>query len=187
MLIDRHGSMTPFHGYVDYVVGAIRSAGRIDDVQALYFHDLPGSLADRTALEEMPDPFRPDLDDVLALIEPLRGGRVYQDPELTVPQPLDRVLAGVTAATAILVISDAGAARRQFDIARLADTIALVRKLRAGSAGVAWLNPVPRVQWTRTTAGQVARHVPMFAFTRQGLYRAVDALRGMPVLVERPV
>ena len=43
MLIDRHGSMTPFHGYVDYVVGAIRDAGRIDDVQAVYFHDLPGS------------------------------------------------------------------------------------------------------------------------------------------------
>ena len=80
MLIDRQGSMTPFHGYVDYVVGAIRHAARIDDVQAVYFHDLPGSLADKRALDEMPNPFRPDLDEVLSLIEPLRDGRVYDEP-----------------------------------------------------------------------------------------------------------
>ena len=100
---------------------------------------------------------------------------------------MEEVLAGITATTAVLVISDAGAARRQLDIVRLADTIALVKALRTGSAGVAWLNPVPREQWARTTAGQVARHVPMFPFTRQGLYQAVDALRGRPFLVERPV
>jgi uncharacterized protein with von Willebrand factor type A (vWA) domain len=187
MLIDRQGSMTPFHGYVDYVVGAVRDAGRIDDVQAVYFHDLPGSLADKAALAEMPDPFRPDLDEVLGLIEPLRDGRVYDDARLSLPRALDRLLAGLTSATAVLVISDAGAARRQFDIARLADTIALVKALRAGSARVAWLNPVPPRQWPRTTAGQVARHVPMFPFTRQGLYQAVDALRGRPAPVERPV
>lgn len=187
VLIDRQGSMTPFHGYVDYVVGAIRHAARIDDVQAVYFHDLPGSLADKKALDETPNPFRPDLDEVLSLIEPLRDGRIYDEPTLTAPRPLEDVLAGITATTAVLVISDAGAARRQLDIVRLADTIGLVKALRTGSAGVAWLNPVPREQWARTTAGQVARHVPMFPFTRQGLYQAVDALRGRPFLVERPV
>jgi hypothetical protein len=187
LLIDRQGSMTPFLGYVDYVVGAIRDAGRIDDVQAVYVHDLPGTLADKAALEERPDPCQPDLADVLTLIEPLRDGRVYDDAGLLAPRPLERLLARLTSATAVLVISDAGAARRQFDIARLADTIALIKALRAGSAGIAWLNPVPRDRWPRTTAGQVARHVPMFPFTRQGLYQAVDALRGRPVLVERPV
>ena len=187
MLIDRQGSMTPFHGYVDYVVGAIRHAARIDDVQAVYFHDLPGSLADKRALDEMPNPFRPDLDEVLSLIEPLRDGRVYDEPTLTAPRSLEDVLAGITATTAVLVVSDAGAARRQLDIVRLAGTIALVKALRTGSAEVAWLNPVPREQWAMTTAGQVARHVPMFPFTRQGLYQAVDALRGRPFLVERPV
>jgi uncharacterized protein with von Willebrand factor type A (vWA) domain len=68
MLIDRHGSMTPFHGYVDYVVAAIRHAGRIDHVQTAYFHDGPGSSQDRAALEDMANPFRPDLDDVLTII-----------------------------------------------------------------------------------------------------------------------
>ena len=75
MLIDRQGSMTPFHGYVDYVVAAIRHAGRIDDVQTVVL-PRPARLDGRTraALEEMADPFRPDLDEVLALIGPLRGG-----------------------------------------------------------------------------------------------------------------
>jgi uncharacterized protein len=186
MLIDRHGSMTPFHGYVDYLVAAIRDAGRIDDVDAAYFHDLPGSMEDKAALEQMDDPFRPDLDEVLGLIGPLRGGRVYDDPGLTAPRSLDAILAGVTPATAILVISDAGAARRQFDIVRLLDTVALVKALRAGG-GVAWLNPTPPDWWPRTTAGQLARYVPMFEFSRRGLGQAVDALRGRPVPVERPV
>jgi hypothetical protein len=40
------------------------------------------------------------------------------------------------------VISDAGAARRQFDIVRLLDSVALVKALRwggNGSGGLAWL------------------------------------------------
>jgi uncharacterized protein len=186
VLIDRHGSMTPFHGYVDHVVAAIWSAGRIDDVRAAYFHDLPGSTEDKAALEQMDDPFRPDLDQVLGLIGPLRGGRVYDDPGLTVPRSLDAILAGVTPATAILVVSDAGAARRQFDIVRLLDTVALTKALRV-AGGVAWLNPAPPGWWPGTTAGQLARYVPMFEFSRRGLGRAVDALRGRPVPVERPV
>jgi uncharacterized protein with von Willebrand factor type A (vWA) domain len=187
MLMDRHGSMTPFHGYVDYVVGAIRHAGRIDDVSTAYFHDVPGTLVDRGILESREDPFRPDLDDVLGLIEPLPGGRVYTDPGLTDALPLSSLLTGGVGGSAILVISDAGAARGKFDISRLLDTIALVKALRLeGGGGLAWLNPMPAARWRRTTAGQVARHVPMYGLSRAGLHQAVDALRGRPVLVERP-
>lgn len=184
MLADRHGSMTPFHGYADHVIGAIRSAGRIDDVQVAYFHDLPGTLEDKSALQARPDPFRADLDEVLGLIGPLHGGRVYGDPGLTVPQSLDAILAAVTGHTAVLVISDAGAARQQFDIVRVLDTIGLLKALRAQASGVAWLNPVPAARWKRTTAAQAARYVPMYPFSRQGLYQAVDALRGRPVAAE---
>ena len=185
MLIDRYGSMTPFHGYVDHVVGAIRNAGRIDDVQVAYFHDLPGTLVDRSPLEQMGDPFGPDLDGVLDLIGPLRGGRVYQDQGLTVPLSLDWLLARQAGHTAVLVISDAGAARWQFDVVRLHDTVGLLKVLRAGTGHMAWLNPVPADRWGQTTAGQVARYIPMFPFSRRGLYQAVDALRGRPARVER--
>jgi len=184
LLIDRHGSMTPFHDYVDYVVAAIRDAGRIDDVQAVYCHDLPAAHTDRSVLDEMPDPFRPDLDAVLPLIRPIRGGHVYDDPGLTVPRMLDHVMDHVANGTAVLVISDAGAARERFDLLRLLDTVALLKALRARGSEVAWLNPVPALRWPRSTAGQVARYVPMFPFTRPGLYQVVEALRGRPVAVE---
>ena len=187
MLIDRHGSMTPFHGYIDHVVAAIRGAGRIDDVRAAYFHDLPGSVKDKAALEQMDDPFGLDLDGVLGLIGPLRGGRIYDDPGLTSPQSLDALLAESTQATVILVISDAGAARRQFDIVRLLETVAMVKALRADSGGVAWLNPAPLSWWSGTTAGQLARYIPMYELSARGLGQAVDALRGRPVPVERPL
>jgi hypothetical protein len=46
--------MTPFHGYVDHVVAAIRHAGRIDHVQTAYFHDGPGSSQDRRRSRRWP-------------------------------------------------------------------------------------------------------------------------------------
>jgi uncharacterized protein len=187
LLIDRHGSMTPFHGYVDHVVDAIRGAGRIDNVQALYYHDLPGSSTDRSALDELADPFRPDLDLVLPRVPPMRDGRVYSDPDLTVPHSLVYILDRLTEGTVALIISDAGAARRHFDTIRLLDTVAMLRTVLASVAAVSWLNPVPQELWGRSTAAQVARYIPMCPFTRQGLYQAVDTLRGRPTQVEHPL
>jgi len=187
MLLDRNGSMSPFHGYVDYVVAAIRDAGRVDDVRTLYFHDLPAARASRALLERAQ--FHADVDHLLGQIAALRGGRVYADPGLTRPVALDEMLALITPATAVLVISDAGAARAELDIARLVDTVALLKAARADgvASGVAWLNPVPPGRWAGTTAEAIARHVPMYPFTRRGLDQAVDALRGRPVALERPV
>jgi uncharacterized protein with von Willebrand factor type A (vWA) domain len=184
LLIDRFGSMTPFHGYVDHVVRAIRNAGRIDDAREAYFHDLPGSI-DRTVLEQVKDPFRPDLDAVLSLIEPMRDGSVYQDPQLTVPCPLTAVLDHLAMGTPTLIISDAGAARRRYDATRLLDTVALLKALHAKAGTVMWVNPVQPENWLRTTADQVRRYIPMYPLTREGLDRAIDGLRGRPVPVER--
>src|SRR6201999_1249036 len=121
MLIDRQGSMAPYHAYTDYVVKAIRDAGRIDDVQAVYFHDLPGTLPDKAALDELGDMFRPDVDEILEIIAPLRDGIVYDDTALAVPRPLEQIVDGLGTETAVLIISDAGASRGQFDIIRLLD------------------------------------------------------------------
>lgn len=187
LLIDRHGSMTPFHGYVDHVTNAIRDAGRIDEVCMAYFHDLPGSAGDKSPLTALDDPFRQELDGIVHLISPMREGRVYEDPGLTKPNMLDAILVKEMPAPAIAVISDAGAARRQFDTVRLLGSLALVKALRqSGGGGLAWLNPAPRTWWAGTTAGQLARYVPMTDFSRQGLSHAVDALRGRPVPVEHP-
>lgn len=193
LLIDRYGSMTPFHGYVGHVVRAIRNAGRLDDVREVYFHDLPGAAVDRSVLDQVADPFRPDLDSVLTLIRPLDDGRVYDDPELTQPRDLKSVLLEAGPGTAAVVISDAGAARQRLDTHRLLDTIALLKALTGGlaSAGglaaVTWLNPARPGHWPQSTASQVGRHIPMFPLTRDGLGGAVDVLRGRPAPVERPL
>jgi uncharacterized protein with von Willebrand factor type A (vWA) domain len=187
LMIDRYGSMTPFHGYVGHVSRAIRNAGRIDDVREVYYHDLPGSAANRSVLEQVEDPFRPDLDLVLPLIQPMGDGRVYDDSELTLSRPLTAILDELVEDTATVVISDAGAARQQFDITRLLDTVALLKALYSRVGTIAWLNPVQPENWLHTTAAQVARYVPMYSLTREGLDRAVDTLRGRPAPVERPL
>ncbi|HET7012987.1 MAG TPA: VWA domain-containing protein [Streptosporangiaceae bacterium] len=187
LMIDRYGSMTPYHGYVGHVVRAIRNAGRLDDVREVYFHDLPGGGSDRSVLDQVTDPFRPDLDSVLGLIRPLDAGRVYSDAELTEPLQLQSVLAEAGPGTAAVVISDAGAARQRLDTDRLLDTIALLKALCGGLSAVTWLNPARPGYWPQSTAGQVGRHIPMFPLTREGLGGAVDVLRGRPVDVERPL
>jgi uncharacterized protein with von Willebrand factor type A (vWA) domain len=189
LLLDRNGSMGPYHGYVDYVVAAIREAGRIDEVSAVYFHDVPADPESRPRAARVlaEDPFRMDIDPMLAMIEPMRSGRVYADARLTRPVPLADVLAQVTAATGVLVISDGGAARRTFDAFRLVDTVAMLKAAAAGASGAAWLNPAPTARWPGTTAAMTARHVAMYPFTRRGLDQAVDSLRGRPALLARPL
>ncbi len=44
----------------------------------------------------------------------------------------------------------------------------------------AWLNPMPRNRWEKTTAEDIARIVPMFSVNREGLNDAVNILRGHP-------
>ena len=187
LLTDRYGSMTPFHGYIGHVVQAIRNAGRIDDVREVFYHDLPGSVADRSVLDDVDDPFRLDLDVILPLIEPMVDGRVYDDAGLTSPRPLTDILEGLAEGTATVVISDAGASRRRFDTVRLLDTVALLKALYSRVSTVAWINPARPEGWPHSTAGQVARYVPMYPLSREGLNRAVETLRGHPAAVEHPL
>lgn len=187
LLIDRQGSMTPFHDYVEHVRRAIERAGRVSSFAVAYFHNTAGRSLDHGLLAELPDPFAPGLDAVAKLIRPLSDGLVYDDPDLTEPRPLAAIVDAVTHVTGAVVISDAGAARGTLNIARLLDTLAFGKAMQASSGAVAWLNPVPPSRWRRTTAEQVARHLPMFPLTREGMYRAVDVLRGRPITMERPL
>lgn len=183
LLLDRSGSMTPFHRYVDQLVQTICRSARLDDTVVAYFHDVPGQ-ADRGILDQLPDPFSPQLDAVLPLIEPLTGARVYSDPELTEPQEMADLLDRLQHPTSVLVVSDAGAARQSFDVGRLLDSLALVRSVLTRGDAIAWVNPIPEAQWPRTTAGQLARHTPMYPLTRSGLDEAVETLRGRPAILE---
>lgn len=187
LLVDRHGSMTPFHWFVDHVCAAIIGAGNLGEVATFYFHDTPTRGADRRVLDGQSEQLFPRLDGALSQIAPHADGFLFQDPALLLPQPTANVLRAYATGAAVVIISDGGAARRHYDIHRLLDTVAFLKALRLSTASYVWLNPLPRRYWRNTTATQIARYIPMFPLDRDGMHGAINVLRGHPASIERPL
>ena len=103
---------------------------------------------------------------------------VYRHPARRKAESLERVLQAAGDRTAVLIVSDAGAARGGFDPERVARTAEFVNQVKEATRYSAWLNPMPSSRWPSTSASAIARVVPMFEMTRAGLYAAVGALRG---------
>lgn len=105
--------------------------------------------------------------------------RLYSDPARQHGTPLHQALQHARGAS-ILIVSDAGAARRRLDPHRLAQTEQFINFLRRYSQNLAWLNPTPPERWRQTTAAAIRQQcaVPMFPVSRNGLDDAVDVLRG---------
>jgi len=193
LLIDRQGSMTPFHRASDELSKALRQSANLDDVTIFYFHNVPAEGADETILEPLSEQLFPTMDTVLAEIEPLTTGNVYKDAELLETYPLTQVLQMYAEHAAVVLLSDGGAARKHYNALRLLDTVAFLKALRIYTSTVIWLNPLPAREgnpsdyWANTTAAQIARHIPMFPLNRWGLYQAVNVLRGQVYSVESPL
>jgi uncharacterized protein with von Willebrand factor type A (vWA) domain len=187
LLVDRQGSMAPFHAYVDSVCETIGQAGRLRRVGQFYFHDTPLEGAEPALLEPLRGQLFPSLDPVLAEVRPLVDGELFEDRDLLSPRPARAVLAQHAPGAAVVVVSDAGAARGRYDLLRLLDTVAFLKGLRALTSRIVWLNPQPAAAWAGSTAAQLARHLPMFPMDRAGMHRAVNVLRGQPFAVEKPV
>jgi uncharacterized protein with von Willebrand factor type A (vWA) domain len=187
LLVDREGSMTPFHSFVAQVCEATYHSGRLEQVQTYYFHDQPATGADRAMLDRLAPGPRPTLDILLPELPPLAHGIIYTDAGLDSSWPVEEVLARLTSRTAVVVCSDAGAARGQYDLERVLDTVAFLKALRLHTPYVVWLNPLPSPYWTGSTAAQLARHVPMFPLDRAGMHLAVQVLRGGQYALERAV
>lgn len=188
MFVDVDGSMAPYAPFVEVFCAAVREAGLLQQTSLHYFHDVPAEGSDRSLLAEVDRAaFFPALDAVLSRIEPLHAGEVFIDPALEQGAPLREVLASMPQGTSALIVGDAGAARGRVDPGRVLDSLAFVKALRARAMAVVWLNPVPRPLWANTVAAQLARHLPMFPLDRLGIQLAVNALRGQPVNLERPL
>ena len=187
LLVDRQGSMDPFHQFCDEVCTAIQQAGRLEETALYYFHNVPAEGADDQVLESLTGQLFPSLDPVLPQIQPLTEGYLYTDHNLVSPEPLTDVLQSHAVGTAVVLVSDAGAARNRYRVSRLLDTIAFMKALRIYTSRYVWLNPLPKQYWLNSTAAQIARHVPMFALERDGIQRAVNVLRGQQHIIERPL
>jgi uncharacterized protein with von Willebrand factor type A (vWA) domain len=187
LLVDRKGSMTPYHGFIDEVLTAITRQSSLAHVWVWYFHDVPAEGAPLAPLEAAGDGLAPVLDEALADIHPYDEGFVYTDPELVDPKPLDEAMTVLGPDVGVTVISDAGAARGHYDAVRLLDTLAFARAVRSRRSRLVWLNPTPALRWRHSTAEQIARHLPMSEIDAMGMHRAVNVLRGHPPQVERPL
>jgi uncharacterized protein len=198
LLVDRNGSMAPFHRFVQEVSAALTETGRLRRAAVYYFHDVPAEGADVGVLAPLAGQLFPVLDPVLGAIEPLTEGQVYRDAALLDAVPLREVLRKEAAAS-VVVVSDGGAARGRFDALRLLDTAAFLKGVGASGGRCVWLNPLPARYWGHTASGRpsgtgptntctrLARHVPMFALDREGIHHAVNVLRGQVYHVERPL
>lgn len=109
------------------------------------------------------------------------GEHLFQDPHLTQPVHLNRLLAHCTGNTSMLVVSDAGAARGYQRIKRIRATTRFLIQLKQYTTLIAWLNPMPKERWDGTSAELIAQLVPMFQMDPDGLSHAIDVVRGQPL------
>lgn len=107
--------------------------------------------------------------------------RLYRTPGVAQPVDLASVLRRPPAGVSGLIVSDAGAARGDYDGRRLADTHAFLKRLYELTPRVAWLNPAPEPRWAASTAQGIRQEVAMFPLTRAGVEGAVRVLRGRAV------
>jgi uncharacterized protein with von Willebrand factor type A (vWA) domain len=163
-------------------LGPVLIPRRVNCARILVLHDEGGSMIPFRRLT------RPLLESALqgglARVEvgwfhDVPGAVLYSDSALSQPVKLEQLAAPFRDA-GVLIVSDAGAARGRLDPVRVRATAEALRRLRAFSQNVAWLNPTPGARWSRSTADEIVRKtaVPMFPLTRRGLDAAVEVLRG---------
>ncbi|GAA6618620.1 hypothetical protein [Scytonema sp. NUACC26] len=148
LLIDRDGSMVPFHHLSQGLADTASRGGRFSRVRIYYFHNCPDEYLYRDPYHLEAEP----IDDCLLNLPKVR--------------------------TVCLIFSDAGAARGGFSSKRRRLTKFFLKELKQHISYIAWLNPVPRKRWENTTAQDIAALVPMFEVNRQEFYKAINILRG---------
>jgi hypothetical protein len=165
LLIDRGGSMVPFHVLGLRLEETAVEAGRLGRAGTYYFHDCPQPQNRRQPV---------------TAVNPYREHKLYRQPQLLGARPVSEIVDEFDNwRTGVLVFSDAGAARGSWDEARIENTAVFLYQLRAlGIERIAWLNPMPEPRWETTSAAPIADMVPMFSLESNGLYRAIDVLRG---------
>ena len=109
---------------------------------------------------------------------------LYSHPAMLDAKAVSEILEEIGERAAVLIVSDAGAARGNFDQERVDNTKVWIEELQQSVSYLAWLNPMPSECWGQTTAGKIARFVPMFEMSPQGMNAAISVLRGRYVAGE---
>jgi len=78
----------------------------------------------------------------------------------------------------LLIISDAGVAKGNYNENRVTATEYFLAKCRQHTLKIAWLNPMPEDRWDIPTAFLIREYVQMFEANAQGIKKAVALWRG---------
>ncbi len=106
---------------------------------------------------------------------------IYLDPYLIKPVLLTKVLEKCHRETSVLIISDGGAARGYRTLKRIQATTKFLLELREKTNYIAWLNPMPKNRWQKTSAQFIADRVSMYPINNQGMSNAIDTILGKKV------
>lgn len=152
LLLDMDGSMVAFHSLGERLKETAIAGERLGRSQVYYFHNCPVDY-------------------------------LYSDPGQCDYQTIEQVLDQASPIhTSVLIFSDAGAARGGYSQDRLEWTQLFLQKFQQKIRYLAWINPVPRElpqdRWADTTAGEIAKLIPMFEADRAGLQKAIKVLQG---------
>jgi hypothetical protein len=150
LLIDQDGSMVPFHALSQGLAETALGAGRLGKIGIYYFHNCP--------------------------VEYLYRDSYHQQGELV----SDIVTHVCSKRTAVLIFSDAGAARGGYSKKRYQLTQEFLTQLQQKVRYIAWLNPMPKQRWLGNTADEISSLVPMFEVSRKGLQDVISVLSGRP-------
>lgn len=151
LLLDIDGSMVAFHPLGDRLKDTATRGGKLGASRVYYFHNCPVDY-------------------------------VYGKPGYSEAVRVEDMLSGLSANRAcMLIFSDAGAARGGYSEDRLQLTERFLRQCQQHLRYLVWVNPVPRERWAMSTAGEIAKLIPMLECDRLGLQNAVKVLRGNPV------
>ncbi len=148
LLIDRGGSMVPFHQLADRLAETALHEGRLTNIGVYYFRNYPAGQLFRT----------PSLQNEVPIKDVLEG--LHYDR------------------SSVLIFSDAGAARGNFSRRRFEGSRAFLKQITAHVRYQAWLNPMPTERWPDTTAQGIQQLIPMFDISHRGLEHAINVLRG---------
>jgi WD40 repeat protein/uncharacterized protein with von Willebrand factor type A (vWA) domain len=118
LLVDRDGSMAPFHALSERLAETAMIGGRLGKAGIYYFHNCPSQHLYHDPYHQAAEP----IDEILAKLH--------------------------SEYTGILIFSDAGAARGAFSRERLDLTAEFLAQLQQKLRHIVWLNPLPRDRWT---------------------------------------
>jgi len=145
--IDQGGPMVPFQALSLRLVEGAVRGGRPGEVAVYYFHNCPADSLFR---------------------EPTQRGAVA----------LQHIIERTGGASGrVVIVSDAGAARRSFSPRRWEMAERLLLRCARRFHTLVWLNPTPRTRWAGTTATRIRQSVPMFGISWRGVDAAFGVLR----------